>query len=174
MEYFSVINDADIFENPTPEPKEYVPRPTVKGIVLDSEGGICIYTIHGRSLFPGGGIEDGETPERAFIRECKEEIGCDVEIISFLGNAVQYRAKVAKKYEFYFFVAKVVEEKGKPTTTQADEADMQIEWLPKDRIKDILESQIEGLPKDAYMPHFNCRTSRDMFLKFLEEENGDK
>ena len=37
MEYFSIIKDADIFENPTPEPAEYKIRPTAKGVVLDEE-----------------------------------------------------------------------------------------------------------------------------------------
>ncbi|MDQ5819995.1 MAG: NUDIX domain-containing protein [Actinomycetota bacterium] len=31
-------------------------------------------------LFPGGGVEDGETPEHAAIREAHEELGVDVEL----------------------------------------------------------------------------------------------
>jgi mutator protein MutT len=31
--------------------------------------------------FPGGGLEEGETPEEGTIREIKEELGIDVEII---------------------------------------------------------------------------------------------
>ena len=32
-------------------------------------------------VIPGGGIEKGETPERAAIRETKEESGYDIKII---------------------------------------------------------------------------------------------
>ncbi len=32
----------------------------------------------GKWDFPGGGVEDGETPEQAAIRECKEEVGFDI------------------------------------------------------------------------------------------------
>jgi 8-oxo-dGTP diphosphatase len=34
--------------------------------------------------FPGGGIEEGETPEEACIREVKEETGFEVKIIKLL------------------------------------------------------------------------------------------
>ncbi|WP_456290027.1 NUDIX domain-containing protein [Paenibacillus sp. AK002] len=34
--------------------------------------------------YPGGGIEEGETPEEACIREVKEETGFEVEIIKLL------------------------------------------------------------------------------------------
>ncbi|MBU1854620.1 MAG: NUDIX hydrolase [Nanoarchaeota archaeon] len=34
---------------------------------------------------PGGKIKTGETKEETAIRETKEEIGCDIEIIEYLG-----------------------------------------------------------------------------------------
>lgn len=41
--------------------------------------------------FPGGGIEEGETPEEAAIREAKEETGYDVKLIELLfSNSGKY------------------------------------------------------------------------------------
>jgi mutator protein MutT len=40
--------------------------------------------IHGKWEFVGGGVDFGENPTNALIRECKEEIGVDVEVIRIL------------------------------------------------------------------------------------------
>ncbi len=37
--------------------------------------------------FPGGKIEEGETPEAALVREIKEELDTEVKVVRFLGMA---------------------------------------------------------------------------------------
>lgn len=52
-------------------------------------------------VFPGGGIEEGESPEQATIREAFEELGVHIDIIEHLGlvefNGMQH-----------YFLAKIV------------------------------------------------------------------
>jgi 8-oxo-dGTP diphosphatase len=38
--------------------------------------------------FPGGGIEQGETPEQAAVRETAEEVGLEVKAVRTLGDRV--------------------------------------------------------------------------------------
>ena len=37
---------------------------------------------------PGGGVEEGETPERAAVREVREETGYEIELVRLLGEDV--------------------------------------------------------------------------------------
>lgn len=167
MYYFSSIKDADVFENPALEVGEYTLRPTAKGIVLDSDGNIALLSNGEHSLFPGGGVEEGETYEEAFIRECKEEIGCDVGVLYSIGDAAHFRAVSMKKYETRFFVAKVLGEKGSPTSTAPGELACTISWLAEHEILKILEEQLPYIRIDDYAAHFNCPTHLEAFKKYL-------
>ena len=169
MEPLLVLHDEDIFSNPAAPPKFYKLRPTSKGIIFDAEGNIALLAARGHALFPGGGIKNGETPEQALVRECKEEIGCNVVLTGYIGWYEQYRAHQAKKYEVHFFVAQVIGEKGSPTTTEASEMETEIIWATKEEVLRILEEQLDDVPEEEYALTFNSVTHFDAFQKFLEK-----
>lgn len=54
------------------------------GIVLIQDGKVALIERHRAGLdyfvFPGGGVDEGETPEQAAIREAMEELGIEVAI----------------------------------------------------------------------------------------------
>lgn len=48
--------------------------------------------------FPGGGIEAGESPEEAAVREVAEEVGLEVEAVQVLGDRVHPQSGVHMTY----------------------------------------------------------------------------
>jgi 8-oxo-dGTP pyrophosphatase MutT (NUDIX family) len=54
------------------------------GIVLIQDGRVALIERHRAGLdyyvFPGGGVDEGETPEQAAVREAMEELGIEIAI----------------------------------------------------------------------------------------------
>ncbi len=87
---------------------------TRAGIVLIEDDKVALIERHRAGLdyfvFPGGGVDEGETPERAAIRETMEELGLEVAI----------KQKVAvihfdQSIQVYFLVKRVSGEFGTGT-----------------------------------------------------------
>ncbi|WP_455158480.1 (deoxy)nucleoside triphosphate pyrophosphohydrolase [Streptococcus sp.] len=65
----------------------------VVAAAIEQDGKIfCAQRPEGKSLggfweFPGGKLEIGESPEQALIREIKEELNSEIEIVSYINEA---------------------------------------------------------------------------------------
>ena len=87
------------------------------GAIVEIDGKIALIkrvrNNHEYYVFPGGGIEEGETPEEAAVREVKEELGIDIEIVKLL-TTLTFNNKLQ-----YYFHAKYI--KGEFGTGEGEE-----------------------------------------------------
>ena len=98
---------------------EVICRPSARGIIIkDGKVAMIHSTMYDYYKFPGGGIEAGESPVQAMIREVKEESGLTVipESIRELGN-VHRRSRTPRGGLFsqdnFYFVCSCKESVGK-------------------------------------------------------------
>jgi 8-oxo-dGTP pyrophosphatase MutT (NUDIX family) len=52
-------------------------------------------------IFPGGGVEGDENDQEALIRECKEELGVEVEVGEFFAKDIFYWKGIPEDSLFY-------------------------------------------------------------------------
>ena len=81
---------------------------------------------------PGGHLEDNETLEETCVREIKEELNLDIEIIDYLGNIV-----VDEQEEYYYYVRIVGGELcfgGEELERQSIDNYYEIRWISLDDI----------------------------------------
>ena len=107
----------------------------VVAAAIEKDGLIfCAQRPEGKSLagfweFPGGKLEEGETPEEALIREIKEEFDSEIEIVSYLNEA-------SHEYDFGIVTMKTY-------LSKLISGDLELlehqdsKWLPVDRLKEL-------------------------------------
>lgn len=117
----------------------------VIALICDEEGKILLQkrvdplnaVVDGKWELPGGVVEFGESPEEAIVRECKEEIGCTIEIIRLLPHLhSKVWEKTTKEVVQVFvscFEARIVE--GVPTPSESEVSEIQ--WFAREEIRSL-------------------------------------
>jgi 8-oxo-dGTP diphosphatase len=110
-------------------------REAARAVVADAQGNIALLHVPKNQYYklPGGGIEHLEDQKTALFRECKEEIGCEVEVVSEIGMIVEYRKFCTLKQISYCYFAKVIGEKGELNLMPDEIAEgFELLWVPYD------------------------------------------
>ena len=112
------------------------------GVVLIQDGRVALIERHRAGLdyfvFPGGGVDEGETPEQAAIREAMEELGIEVAIKQKLA-VIQLGQKSS---QVYFLVEQIGGEFGTGVGEEYTDADPDSPeegiyipiWMPVDQL----------------------------------------
>ena len=152
MNLICKITDADIGEKEK-EVKNPKLRKAARGIVLREDGKIAVFNKANKNEYklPGGGIENDETPQQAFIREVLEETGCVVEIVSQLGTTEEYKGQDNFKQISYVFVGKVQNDTNQLNITQKEKDEgAKLLWETPQNALELITECYSKLVKSAY------------------------
>ena len=107
--------------------KIYQPRPAAYAVIVNARLYVALIRTNKGLFLPGGGIESGETPEEALLREIQEECGRGALILTKIGEAVQYvdaGGEECRAIHGTFYRAALGDETGQPS-----EPDHELVWV---------------------------------------------
>ncbi len=86
------------------------PRPAAYAVIINNQGRIAAVKGKSHYFLPGGGSLAEETPEQTAMREVREELACELRIISQIGKAVQFFQSDGQNYrmEAVFFEGELI------------------------------------------------------------------
>ncbi len=175
MKKLGTFTQKDIFPEKKDDREEikFEDRATGKAIVFDDDNNIALVgnKVNSFYLLPGGGIDPGESIESGIVRECLEEIGCNVELNVAIGTIDDYRNRDKKHCINYCYTAKIIGGKGELTLTEDEKKNgLHVIWAPLDEAIKILEKEVEQLRRGEvtfYNTGFNIVRDH-LFLKELK------
>ena len=122
-------------------------RNSAKAIIVDSNKLLLTKNKDEQGffyLFPGGGQEKGEELKATVIRECIEEIGCNVVV----GDLVYLREYIGKNHEFadwdfdvhqveFYFECRINDHGETFKGLNPDSYQVDVEWVEFNRLQEI-------------------------------------
>jgi 8-oxo-dGTP diphosphatase len=102
----------------------------------------------GRWEFPGGKVEEGESPEDAIVREVREELCCDVEVTGWLPGEVA----IGDRHVLRVAIAAAADD-ADPDPVEHDE----VRWLRAGELESV--DWLE--PDRPFLPHLRALLATD-------------
>lgn len=161
----AIFNKENVSEE---ESKNYRQRRSVRTVVFDHDNNIALLKVKYPNkpvyhTLPGGGLEKEEAYEQAAVRECKEEIACDVEIKMVLGTIIENWQKEHLHIQSYGFVGSLLGDKGTVEIIGDEdegEKNTRILWI-------TLPEAIKIMENENYRDSLYLQYIRDVDLTYL-------
>ena len=107
---------------------EYRERLGCYAVIINEKWQGCVVKTPGGYFLPGGGIESGEDDEQCLRRECIEEIGYDITLNDYIGEAAVY-TETRKKNDYLKAVGRFYLSTLKESNEGQVDEDHEMVWL---------------------------------------------
>lgn len=150
-------------------------REATRAIILNGEKILLVYSeTNGDYKFPGGGVELGESIEKALVREAKEEAGVEVSINEEFLSVTEYDEGQFDGYDIFkmlsiYFFCKIVKE----SEQNLDTYELELGFIPKwVEISKAIESNKKVMKKEVF-PRWTKRETivLEKLEKYLKGKN---
>jgi 8-oxo-dGTP diphosphatase len=157
MKQLAIINPENVTDE---EANGYSTRDAARAVVFDENKFVALLYVSEEKYYklPGGGIDDLEDIEKALHRECLEEIGSDIDVVTEIGSIVEYRKIFNLKQSSFCYLAKIKGKKGVSNFTEEElKKGFRPVWLAyEEALKDLsnnIATSFEGknyiVPRDV-------------------------
>ena len=127
-------------------------RYIARGFLLDEKNNVSILSITRDDIFgklsyiesSGGGIDEGETPEIAVVREIEEETGYKAEIIRKIGIIIDYYNLINRRNYQHYYLLKKKDFVGKHFVSLGDQDIKNLRFVPIDELINEYKSYLEN------------------------------
>ena len=165
-----IVNDEDLGLKVKKNTEKPVIRYASRGIVLNEKDEIALLFKESKNEYKliGGGIDENESPQDAFLRECEEELGKNVEIISIIGVIEEHKTQENFKQLSFVFEAKTISDSVQNLTEQEKEEGAKVVWLKKPDALDKLKKCLNNLHGSKYDSIYRTKFIVLRDIKILE------
>ena len=150
-----------------------------RGILFDAFGNIAIINkvLKNEFKLPGGGIENEETKEKAFLREIYEETGCQAEILDYIGITIEEKGKTNFKQISYVFIGRVLNNTNQLHLTEKEKLEeTRVLWQTLEEglksIKNSEQSLVGSMFDSRYQSLFMVRRDAEIIEYYKKMKNN--
>lgn len=127
-------------------------REISRGVILNEKNEVAILKLYANDKFglrdcyelPGGGVKEGESFLDAFKREAIEEVGYEVEVISEIGDVIDFYNLINRENHNHYFLGKTTKYLGIQMEEYEKTMIQKIEFVPIDIAIDLFEHRMFG------------------------------